>query len=110
VVVVAVVASNPAPPSAAPLLQSPTSPIGGGGGGGTQANCQTDNPSIPAATLSQLHHMLGPSVILSYNPSNGITVFYDPVNQVTVTESDLYEDYGFAEFNGDDYAVSGCAA
>jgi hypothetical protein len=31
------------------------------------------------------------------------------VNQVTVTESDLYEDYGFAEFNGHDYAVSGCA-
>jgi len=29
---------------------------------------------------------------------------------VTVTESDLYEDYGFAEFNGDDSAVNGCSA
>jgi hypothetical protein len=53
--------------------------------------------------------MLGPSVILSYDSSTGVVVFYDPVNHVTVTESDLYEDYGFAEFNGDDYAVSGCA-
>jgi hypothetical protein len=48
-------------------------------------------------------------VILSYNSGTGVTVFYDPVNQVTVTETDLYEDYGFAEFNGDDYAVSGCS-
>jgi len=32
------------------------------------------------------------------------------VNHVTVTESDLYEDYGFAEFNGDDSAVNGCSA
>ncbi|HYA70113.1 MAG TPA: hypothetical protein VEH28_01920, partial [Thermoplasmata archaeon] len=61
------------------------------------------------ATLAELHKLLGPSVILSYDASTGVVVFYDPVNQVTVTESDLYEDYGFAEFNGDDYAVSGCA-
>lgn len=54
--------------------------------------------------------MLGPSVILSYNSGTGAVVFYDPVNHVTVTETDLYEDYGYAEFNGDDYAVSGCAA
>ena len=31
-------------------------------------------------------------------------VFYDPVNHATVTETNIYEDYGFAEFNGDDYA------
>jgi len=52
--------------------------------------------------------MLGPSVILSDNPNNGVVVFYDPVNHVTITESDLYEDFGYAEFNGDDYAVNGC--
>ena len=71
--------------------------------------CSADNTNIPAATLSSLHSMLGPSVILSYSPNSGLVVFYDPVNQVTVTETDLYEDYGYAEFNGDDFAVSGCA-
>ena len=60
--------------------------------------------------MTELHKLLGPSVILSYDSSTGVVVFYDPVNYVTVTESDLYEDYGFADFNGDDYAVSGCAA
>jgi Na+-translocating ferredoxin:NAD+ oxidoreductase RnfD subunit len=107
VVVVAVVAANPVPHSAVPLIQTPVSP-GGGGGGGAQASCQSNNPSIPASTLSQLHKVLGPSVILSYDSSTGVVRFYDPANQVTVTETDLYEDYGFAEFNGDDYAVSGC--
>jgi len=110
IVVAAVVAANPVAHSAIPLLQTPTSPGGGGGGGGAQASCQTDNPSIPASTLSQLHKLLGPSVILSYDTTTGVVVFYDPANHVTVTESDLYEDYGFAEFNGDDYAVSGCVA
>jgi len=105
IVVAAVVAANPVAHSAVPLIQAPA-PIGGGG---SQANCQTDSPSIPASELSQLHKLLGPSVILSYDSSTGVVVFYDPVNHVTVTESDLYEDYGFAEFNGDDYAVSGCA-
>lgn len=87
------------------------SPGGGGGGGGgtTSVTCASDNSNIPASTLASLHQVLGPSVILSYNSATGITVFYDPVNHVTVTESDLYEDYGFAEFNGDDYAVSGCS-
>jgi hypothetical protein len=56
-----------------------------------------------------LHKALGPSVLLSYDANTGLTVFYDPVNQVTVTETDLYEDFGYAEFNGDDYAVSGCS-
>ncbi len=106
--IVALVAANPAVHSAVPLVQTPTSPVGGGRG--AQANCQTDNPSIPSATLSELHKLLGPSVVLSYDSSTGVVVFYDPVNHVTVTESDLYEDYGFADFNGDDYAVSGCAA
>jgi Na+-translocating ferredoxin:NAD+ oxidoreductase RnfD subunit len=109
IVVVAVVAANPIPHNALPLIQTPVPP-GGGGAGGVQASCQSDNPAIPASTLSQLHKMLGPSVILSYDSSTGVVRFYDPVNQVTVTETDLYEDYGFAEFNGDDYAVSGCAA
>jgi Na+-translocating ferredoxin:NAD+ oxidoreductase RnfD subunit len=110
IVVTAVVAANPVAHNAVPLLQTPTSPGGGGGGGGVQANCLSDNPSVPASTLSQLHKLLGPSVILSYDAATGVVVFYDPVNHVTVTESDLYEDYGFAEFNGDDHAVSGCAA
>jgi len=109
IVVVALVAANPMAHPAVPLVRAPTSPGAGGGGGGGPANCQTDNPSLPTSTLSQLHNLLGPSVILSYNSGTGVVVFYDPVNQVTVTESDLYEDYGFAEFNGDDYAVSGCA-
>lgn len=108
VVVGAVVATTPVAHAPVPIFQSPTSP-GGGGVGGVQAGCQNDNPSIPSSTLSELHHLLGPSVILSYNSGTGVVVFYDPVNHVTVTESDLYEDYGFAEFNGDDYAVSGCS-
>ena len=88
---------------------------GGGGGGGSggsglaTASCTHDNANVSSSTLSALHKALGPSVILSYNSGTGVTVFYDPVNQVTVTETDLYEDYGFAEFNGDDYAVSGCS-
>jgi hypothetical protein len=64
---------------------------------------------IPASTAKSLHQRLGPSVLLSYDGSTGVVKFYDPVNHVTVTETDLYEDYGFAEFNGDDYAVSGCS-
>lgn len=108
VVVVTIAAANPVAHSSVPLFQTPSAP--GGGGGFSSANCEHDNPSIPASTLSELHKLLGPSVILSYDSSTGVVVFYDPVNQVTVTESDLYEDYGFAEFNGDDYAVSGCAA
>lgn len=110
-VIAAVVSANPVAHPAVPVFQAPVSPGGGGGGGGggVQASCQTDNAAIPSATLSQLHHLLGPSIILSYDSANGVVVFYDPVNQVTVTESDLYEDYGFAEFNGDDYAVGGCS-
>ena len=87
-------------------------PPGGSGGAGSQPplteDCAADNPAIPSSTLSVLHQALGPSVILSYDPSTGETLFYDPVDHVTVTETDLYEDYGYAEFNGDDYAVSGC--
>jgi len=85
-------------------------PGGVGSGGGTVGGCTHDNPAIPASTLTQLHKMLGPSVIRSYNAGTGVVVFYDPVNHVTVTETDLYEDYGYAEFNGDDFAVSGCSA
>ncbi len=107
VVLGAVVAANPATHATAPLFKV-TAP-GGGGGGGVTAACQSDNTSIPSSDLTTLHKLLGPSVILSYSSQTGVVVFYDPVNQVTVTESDLYEDYGFAEFNGDDYAVSGCA-
>lgn len=86
-------------------------PGSGAGSGSTKtplASCTQDNPSIASNTLASLHHVLGPSVVLSYNANTGLTVFYDPVNHVTVTETDLYEDYGFADFNGDDYAVSGC--
>lgn len=91
--------------SFAPVVQ-----VQGPGSGASLSGCQSDNPSIPASTLASLHKALGPSVILSYDSSTGVVVFYDPVNHVTVTESDLYEDFGYAEFNGDDYAVSGCAA
>lgn len=99
-------------PSATPTQLVAVSSTSGGSGGSTPvqvSNCQSDNPSIPASTLTQLHHALGPSVILSYNSNTGVVVFYDPVNHVTVTETDLYEDYGYAEFNGDDYAVNGCS-
>ncbi|HYM40474.1 MAG TPA: RnfABCDGE type electron transport complex subunit D [Thermoplasmata archaeon] len=72
-------------------------------------NCTTDNPSVPSDVASFLHQRLGPSVILSADTSSGTVVFYDPVNRATVTETNIYEDYGFAEFNGDDYAVMGCS-
>ena len=111
VLVVLGVAAGISPnPHAQPILVTPPGGSGGGGGGGgpTLTNCTHDNPAIPASTLSSLHSMLGPSVILSDNPNTGVVVFYDPVNHVTVTESDLYEDFGYAEFNGDDSAVSGC--
>jgi Na+-translocating ferredoxin:NAD+ oxidoreductase RnfD subunit len=95
------------------LVSSPggTGTSGGGsvGGGVGAVSCSKDNASIPSSTLSYLHNTLGPSVVLSYNGATGTVVFYDPVNQVTVTETDLYEDYGYAEFNGDDYTTSGCA-
>ena len=96
--------------AAAPSQHVNVLPPGGSGSGGTtRTGCTHDNPAIPASTLAQLHQMLGPSVIRSYNSSTGVVVFYDPVNQVTVTETDLFEDYGYAEFNGDDFAVSGCS-
>jgi len=103
-VVVAVVAS-----AGSGVRPNVLPPGGSGTGGTTLAGCAHDNPAIPAATLSQLHSMLGPSVIRSYDASTGVVVFYDPVNHVTVTETDLFEDYGYAEFNGDDFAVSGCS-
>ena len=49
-------------------------------------------------------------MLLSVDTGTGTVVFYDPANKVTVTETNIYEYYGFAEFNGDDYAVLGCAA
>lgn len=110
VVLAAVAGASPLSSSPAPIVKV-TSPGGTppSGGGSVAATCQSDNPSIPASQLSTLHRALGPSVILSYDSSTGVVVFYDTVNHVTVTESDLFEDYGFAEFNGDDYAVNGCA-
>ena len=86
----------------------PTTPIPAGTVTATN-NCTTDNPSIASDLLSFLHGRLGPSVIISADTSTGTVVFYDPVNKATVTETNIYEDYGFAEFNGDDYAVMGCA-
>ncbi len=115
IVLLSVVAAAP-PPAAPPLLNGGVGSSGasGGSGGGSVGggapvtSCATDNPSIPASTLQALHSALGPSKVLSYDSNTGVVVFYDPVNQVTVTETDLYEDFGYAEFNGDDYAVSGC--
>jgi Na+-translocating ferredoxin:NAD+ oxidoreductase RnfD subunit len=120
VVVVGVFAATTSSQTSTPPVNVGVPPLAGGGGGGSHggsggtgggiaATCIQDNPSIPSATLDALHKALGPSVILSYDPSTGTTVFYDPVNSVTVTETDLYEDYGQAEFNGDDFAVSGCS-
>ena len=83
----------------------PTSPSAGN----VTADCSMDNPSISSDVLSYLHQRLGPSVILSVDSNSGTVVFYDTVNHVTVTETDMYEDFGYAEFNGDDYAVSGCS-
>ena len=74
------------------------------------SNCTVDNPTVPSNVASYLHQALGPSVLLSADTGTGTVVFYDPVNKVTVTETNIYEDYGFAEFNGDDYAVMGCSA
>ncbi len=127
IIVLLTATASLAPPHAQPLLSGGSGGVPGGGvpgtggsGGGTGsgsgsgsgtttlASCTQDNPSISSSTLSSLHRVLGPSVVLSYNSNTGLTVFYDPVNHVTVTETDLYEDYGFADFNGDDYAVSGC--
>ncbi|MGI0128988.1 MAG: hypothetical protein ACREEC_02365, partial [Thermoplasmata archaeon] len=119
--VVGVVAAVTYAPTATPSVNAgvpPPFPGSGGGGpptgtGGTgsrvAASCATDSSAISSGTLHALYRALGPSVILSYDASTGATVFYDPVNSVTVTETDLYEDYGFAEFNGDDFAVSGCS-
>jgi Na+-translocating ferredoxin:NAD+ oxidoreductase RnfD subunit len=110
-VLVSVLAAATIPPGTAPTplvrTSNPAGPVGSPVTG-TSA-CATDNASIPAATLSALHKTLGPSTILSYSSSTGVVVFYDPVNQATVTETDLYEDFGYAEFNSDDYATSGCA-
>lgn len=103
--VIALATYSPASSPAA-VLTSHGSP--GGGTVAAATACQTDNASVPSSTLSSLHKSLGPSVILSYTPSTNLVVFYDPVNAVTVTETDLYEDYGFAEFNGDDYTSVGC--
>ncbi|HEV2165745.1 MAG TPA: hypothetical protein VGS23_02020, partial [Thermoplasmata archaeon] len=116
--VVGIMAAALYAPTATPSVNTgvpPHFPIGSGGGSppssGSKvaASCAKDNPSIPSSTLQMLHQALGPSVVLSYSANTGTTVFYDPVNLVTVTETDLYEDYGFAEFNGDDFAVSGCS-
>jgi Na+-translocating ferredoxin:NAD+ oxidoreductase RnfD subunit len=106
--VIAILASAGSGPSShgTPLVGS--RPISGGGTAVSATQCSHDNGSISATSLSSLHKTLGPSVILSYNPATNLVVFYDPVNSVTVTETDLYEDFGFAEFNGDDYTSVGC--
>lgn len=73
-------------------------------------SCSQDNRTIPAADLTMLHRTLGPSVIFSYDKATGATVFYDPVNHVTIYETDLFEDFGTAEFNGDDQVLAnGCS-
>ncbi len=96
-VTIGVAGTPPAPPSGPPPKLIVVS-------------CTQDNRTISSSDLSMLHQRLGPSVIFSYNPANGATVFYDPVDHVTVYETDLFEDYGFAEFNGDDLILAnGCS-
>jgi Na+-translocating ferredoxin:NAD+ oxidoreductase RnfD subunit len=116
ILVIGLIAAGTYSPPATPnvLVGTPSgastgSSGGGGGGGGLATSCTSDNPSIPSSTLTALHRVLGPSVILKYDSNTGVVVFYDPTNHVTVTETDLYEDFGYAEFNGDDFAVSGCS-
>jgi Na+-translocating ferredoxin:NAD+ oxidoreductase RnfD subunit len=114
-ILVGIIASATAGPTQTPSVQvsipGHTTPGGGSSSPptGPTATCASDNPSISSQILQSLHKALGPSVILSYDSSSGTTVFFDPVNQVTITETDLYEDYGYAEFNGDDFAVQGCS-
>jgi Na+-translocating ferredoxin:NAD+ oxidoreductase RnfD subunit len=86
------------------LAGSPSS-----GGGRAWTDCTRDNPAVASDILSSLHSKLGPSKVLSVDSNTGTVVFYDPVNKATITETDMYEDYGYAEFNGDDYAVMGCS-
>ncbi len=109
VVVLGAMAAAFAVPTSTPFATvRPTTPIPAGTVAATN-NCTADNPSLASDLLTFLHQRLGPSVILSADTSTGTVVFYDPVNKATVTETNIYEDYGFAEFNGDDYAVMGCA-
>ena len=98
------------PPRVTPYFNA-VRPIGSAPAGTvtTTGNCSVDNPSISSSIATFLHQRLGPSVLLSADTGTGTVVFYDPVNKVTVTETNVYEDYGFAEFNGDDYAVLGCS-
>jgi Na+-translocating ferredoxin:NAD+ oxidoreductase RnfD subunit len=72
--------------------------------------CQHDNPVINKATLHHLHHVLGPSVILVYQRTTGILVYYDPVHHQTVKETDLYQDLGYGEFATHDARLPGCIA
>jgi Na+-translocating ferredoxin:NAD+ oxidoreductase RnfD subunit len=104
---IAFVSFTPTATPFAAIRPSPSSPTVAGN---LSASCANDNPTIPSDLLTFLHQRLGPSVIRSADANTGVVVFFDPVNQVTVTETDVYEDYGYAEFNGDDYAVSGCSA
>ena len=99
------------PPRVTPYFSAvrPGAPVSAGIVSAT-SNCTADIPSIASNLGTFLHQRLGPSVLLSVDTGTGTVVFYDPVNKVTVTETNIYEDYGFAEFNGDDYAVLGCAA
>ena len=114
-ILIGIIASASAGPTSTPSVQVSVPGHSAPGVGGSSpapgpvATCTSDNPSIASQVLQSLHRALGPSVILSYDASSGTTVFYDPANHVTVTETDLYEDYGYAEFNGDDFAVQGCA-
>ncbi len=99
------------PPRVTPYFSAvrPTGPTPAGTVSAT-SNCTVDNPSITSDIATFLHQRLGPSVLLSADTGTGTVVFYDPVNKVTVTETNIYEDYGFAEFNGDDFTVVGCSA
>ena len=99
------------PPRVTPYFSAvrPTAPTSAGLVSAT-GNCTIDNPTISSSLATFLHQRLGPSVLLSVDTGTGTVVFYDPANKVTVTETNIYEDYGFAEFNGDDYAVLGCSA
>jgi Na+-translocating ferredoxin:NAD+ oxidoreductase RnfD subunit len=107
--VLAPLGTNPGGPTVPLLAIGPPSGSSGQVSSGRSTGvCLSDSPSVPAATAASLHKALGPSVILGDNTATGVVTFYDPVNGVTVTETDMYEDFGFAEFNGDDYAISGC--
>ncbi|MCI4319614.1 MAG: RnfABCDGE type electron transport complex subunit D [Thermoplasmata archaeon] len=108
-VIIVSAAAIPLPADGPPAISSGT---GGPRPGAVPAVtlCLHDSPVVNHATLHSLHRALGPSVIIIYQRTTGIVVYYDPVHHQTVRETDLYQDFGYAEFDTHDARVPGCVA